>query len=101
MSRRSRSISKSLSPEGREVMKIMEEAQKIRERAQAEELLKKRNEKQKLKRGKSITPPDQRVKLVIPEEAIKARKEKRRKRMEKRKKKKEKKKKTTSQGEKL
>ena len=40
MSRRSRSMSKSLSPEGREVMKIMEEAQKIRERAQAEELLK-------------------------------------------------------------
>ena len=62
MSRRSRSRSKSLSPEGREVMKIMQEAQKIREREEAIERIKKREEAKKLEKGKSITPPDQRVK---------------------------------------
>ena len=98
MSRRSRSISKSLSPEGREVMKIMEEAKAEIGRVNAEARHKKRQEAKKLVKGKSLTPPDQRVRVVTPEEVRKARKEKRRKRMERRKKKKEKKK-TNSQRE--
>lgn len=98
MSRRSRSRSKSLSPEGREVMKIMQEAQKIREKAIADEVIKKREEAKKLIKAKSITPPEQRVKKIkLTDEQKKARREKRRKRMEKRKKKK---KKTNSQAEK-
>ena len=88
MSRRSRSRSKSLSPEGREVIKIMEEAKKEIGRVNAEERKKKRLEAKKLEKGKSITPPDQRVRVVTPEEVRKARKEKRRKRREKKKKKK-------------
>ena len=100
MSRRSRSRSKSLSPEGREIIKIMEEAKKKIGRVNAEERKKKRLEAKKLEKGKSITPPDQRVKKSkLTDEQKKAREEKRRKRREKKRKKKEKKE-TNSQGEK-
>jgi hypothetical protein len=98
MSRRSRSRSKSLSPEGREVMNIMEEAKREIGRVNAEERHKKREEAKKLIKCKSITPPDQRVRAVTPEEVRKARKERRRKKRDKRKQKK-KKKKTISQGD--
>ena len=98
MSRRSRSRSKSLSPEGREIIKIMEEAKKKIGRVNAEERKKKRLEAKKLEKGKSITPPGQRVKKnKLTDEQKKAREEKRRKRREKKKKKK---KKINSQGEK-
>ena len=76
----------------------MEEAKKEIGRVNAEERKKKRLEAKKLEKGKSITPPGQRVKKnKLTDEQKKAREEKRRKRREKKKKKK---KKTNSQGEK-
>ena len=57
----------------------MEEAKAEIGRVNAEARHKKRQEAKKLVKGKSLTPPDQRVRVVTPEEVRKARKEKRRK----------------------